>query len=134
MNDDSKKLNGKARLVLVVEGSDIAVRVCPSKKNEDELVLKTATPDGGAALAKLMGIECGPTWKGNSFFLTPVKKDAFQNALPAFVGMVMGAASEWDKKPKAEVEHENALAMAEAEAEVMLMEAANAEMPASLKN
>jgi len=80
------------RLIIAIEGTDLAVRVVPHRTDPKQLILKSTGPDVGARLAKLMGVECGPTWKGGNFFLTPVMAEVFAGSLPGFLAKLAEVA------------------------------------------
>lgn len=82
-------LHEKARFVIVVEGTPIAVRFVPHKSDPTKIVLKSPHPEGAGALLLLGGITPGPLVEGRNFFVTEVSKAEILAALPKIVGTIL---------------------------------------------
>ncbi len=98
-------LSGKIRPVIAIEGTPVIARVVPHKTDATKLVLKSPIPEGGVALASLLGIEVeGEITRGRCFFMVTVDKAKFLAALGAGVAKALEVAVPTaDPKPELEV-------------------------------
>ncbi len=95
-------LSGKIRPVIGIEGTPVMARIVPHKTDATKLVLKSPHPEGGVALASLLGIEVeGEIVRGSSFFMVTVDKAAFLAALAdGFAKTLEVAVPTADPKPE----------------------------------
>jgi hypothetical protein len=93
-------VNGKIRLVVVIEGTPVGARIVPHKTNDSKLVLKSPHPEGGAALAALCGVQSGEVIQGSSYFIVEVDKAAFLEGLSKGAAAILAEAK--PTEPKAE--------------------------------
>ena len=98
-------LSGKIRPVIGIEGTPVGARIVPHKSDATKLVLKSPHPEGGAALATILGVEVeGEITRGRCFFMVTVDKAKFLAALAAGLGKVLEVAVPTaDPKPELEV-------------------------------
>ena len=82
-------LHEKARFVIVVEGTPIAVRFVPHKTDASKIVLKCQHPEGAAALLLLGGVTPGEMVQGSNFFVTEVSKAEILAAMPKIIGTIL---------------------------------------------
>lgn len=97
-------LTSKSRLVMVIEGTPVAVRFVPHRTDPTKLVLKSGHPEGAAVLLLLADLIPGEAIQGSNFFITEVDKAEFLAALPKLVGTILDRTAPTPERAPVEVE------------------------------